>query len=794
MLFSYNWLKQYTPELPDPHTIAKILTTHAVEVEEVRQLGHFTNIVVGRIDSVEAHPNADRLRVCQVSTGDASYSVVCGGSNLSVGMLVALAKVGSQVKWHGEGELITLAPATIRGVASEGMICASVEIGLEKQFPAKEEKEIVDLSSTNVQPGTELSALFGGDALIDIDNKSMTHRPDLFSHRGMAREMAAVFGIHSTLPTAKNLPHDLPKLTVTIEDEQSCKRYIGIEMEVTIGKAPEFMRERLEHCGIKSINNVVDITNYILLDHGQPVHAFDADKIDGGVVVRRAKKGEKITTLDHETRSLDENILVIADSTKPLAIAGIIGGIESSVTKDTTRIILEVAHFDAVVTRKASQQIGVRTDATLRWEKGPSEEMPTYSAPAAIELLQEYADAKILRIVDYYPNPEQRRKLSFTHAAVTRLVGMSIPRQQVIELLERLECVVQTVDAKDSSYTITPPWFRMDLHTKEDYIEELVRLFGVHNIPEQQLAAVLHTPKRDPELAIITTIRKALMTRGCSEVYNYSFYGEELMNKVGLKASAEHLEILNPLSDDLRYLRTSLLPRLLENVVKNQHQRAQLSFFEVGHVYFADREVRQLGIVVTDQHNAYRHVRGLAESLLQELHMPYTVSRSTQTDDCAFWGVYEGGNCMQITIGNTIAGSLGQVSSTVQQAMGIHMPVAFCLLSVPVITTATKIPLHMAALPQYPAIPLDLSLIVAHSTPWADIESVVKKHAQQLLRDITVFDVYTGKGIPEGQKSVSFRMVLQSHERTLEMTEMEALRDGIVQEAAKRFGAILRDK
>jgi phenylalanyl-tRNA synthetase beta chain len=317
MLFSYNWLKEYVPKLPNPKTIASELTTHAVEVEEVRTQSHFDKIIVGKIITVEKHPNADRLRVCHVDGGDATFTVVCGGVNVEAGMLIALAKTGSMVKWHGEGDLIELKPATIRGVASEGMICASAEIGLGEQFPAKEEREILDLSTTNAAPGTPLAQLFGaGDTLIDIDNKSMTHRPDLFSHRGMAREMGAVFSVPVKIPPTKPLQKTAAKLRVNIQDTQACRRYMGIEMDVTVGPSPDFIRQRLEACGMKSINNVVDITNYILLEFGQPVHAFDAEKIDGHIVVRRAKKGEAIATLDHEAHTLDSHILVIADEKK----------------------------------------------------------------------------------------------------------------------------------------------------------------------------------------------------------------------------------------------------------------------------------------------------------------------------------------------------------------------------------------------------------------------------------------------------------------------------------------------
>jgi phenylalanyl-tRNA synthetase beta chain len=795
MLFSYNWLKEYVPKLPDPKTIAHELTTHAVEVEEVRSTGNFDNIVIGKIESVDPHPIADRLRVCQVSTGDENFRVVCGGSNLAVNQLIVLAKVGSRVRWHGEGDLIELKPATIRGVESQGMICASVELGLQEKFPAKDDHEIMDVTgASGAKPGMGLDALLGGsDTMIDIDNKSMTHRPDLFSHRGMAREMAAVFNVDLQLPTEKALHHTTKNLHVELQDSAACRRYVGIEMNVTVGQSPDFIRQRLESCGIKSINNVVDITNYILLEYGQPVHAFDADKIDGNLVVRRAQKGESIATLDHLTHKLDENILVIADNTQPLAIAGIIGGTMSAVSNETKRIILEVAHFDAFVTRKASQHVGVRTDGTLRWEKGPSEDMPTYSAPRAVELLQQHADGEVVSTIDLYPKKHKRESVKLTASALQRLAGIEIPKKEVVALLERLECEVQVSSGKDTTYTVTPPWFRMDLHIPEDIIEEVIRLYGINRIPEQPLVATLRTPVREPELVTIAAARNALANMGCTEIYNYSFYGQQLIDAVGLQADKEHIEILNPLSDDLTHLRVSVLPRMLETVARNQRHSTDLAFFEVGHTYFADREVRQLGIMIMDKQNAYRRVRGIVESLLQQFRLPHTTTAITKTAECEFWGMYEDGHALRIDVHGAIAGTMGEASATVTQKLGIDTPVAFAVLSIPVLTTAQRNTMRLEPLPEFPSIPLDLSLVVDAQATWGDIETIVRKHAETLLANLNVLDVYTGKGIPEGKKSIAFRMIMQAPDRTLEMGDMEKLREKIVAEANKRLGAILRE-
>lgn len=795
MLFSYNWLKEYVPELPTPEEVMQQLTVRSVEVEGIHSAAKaWNNIVVGEIKSVEKHPNADKLRVCQVDAGESTEQIVCGGSNIELGMKVVLARVGAQVKWHGKGDLVTLAPVKLRGVESNGMICSSDEVGLADRFPKASEKEILDLSSLSVIPGTPLAeALKMNDVMIEIDNKSMTHRADLFSHYFMAREMAAVFDVSvkdviSELPA---LPETSSTVPVKITDPKECRRYLAIKMTVAVGKTPEFIAERLHACGMKSINNVVDITNYVMLELGQPLHAFDADAVTGTIQVRRAKADEVLAALDHTDKKLNEHVLVIADDQRAIGVAGVIGGMHSGVTEKTTRIILEIANFDPVVVRRSAQRVGVRTESALRFEKGPTPELVKYAAQRAVQLLLEYAGATIVSVNDAYPTPIQPAPIELSLSFLKSLSGKKWAAKEAMNVLQRLGCDITQSNSR--ILNVTPPWFRKDLNIPEDIVEEVVRIAGIDQIPEQKLSGVLEVPHSDKELHWVNAIKEQLRGMGLFEVLNYSFYGEALIKKVGLLPDKEHLEIQNPLSDEQRYLRVNLLPRMLENVTHNQFLTESVQIFEIGHVYFADREVRQLGIVVSEKQDAFRKVKGIVEALLGELGIVTHSQIIQKTAECEFWSLYAGQRALEINVEKDILGTVGEVDQAVLDYVDIKKPVAFALLSVPVLAKhASKYTMYNTLSP-YPAIPLDLSIIVNDSVAWSAIESLVRHQGGELLKSIQVFDVYTGNKIPEGKKSIAFHLILQSQDRTLEMKEVEQWREGLMKELTNQFGAILRD-
>ncbi|MFA5995293.1 MAG: phenylalanine--tRNA ligase subunit beta [Patescibacteria group bacterium] len=802
MIFSCNWLKEYVKDLPSPKKLLEELTLHAVEVEKVIEpTNNIGNVVVAELLEKRKHPNADTLNIGLFDVGeDKPRQIVFGGKAvLEVGNKLPIALAPTKITGS-----IKIEKRKLRGEVSEGMCCLNSELGI---FNKQAE---VHFFEKNVKTGTPVVNFLDNDYLIDIDNKSMTHRADLFCHVGMAREIAAVFNVPFSLPKLQTFTtKTLKKINITVENKKDCPRYIGVALNVTIGETPNFIKQRLTACNIKSINNVVDITNYVMLEYGQPLHAFAADKISGGIQVRLAKNTESLKTLNDDENTetkLNNNILVIADDTKPLAVAGVIGGKESAIAQTTKRIILEAATFNAVTVRMAAQKIGVRTDSVLRFEKGLATQLPPLAAARAVELLQKYANARITDYTDKYTDYTDKIQINLNFKQLERITGITWEVKQVQAILERLECEVKITKA---SFVITPPWFRKDLQIPEDIIEEIVRIYGVAKLPEQQLAGVLSVPQQQPEFVCTRLLRKQLASLGLTEVYNYSFCGDVLLNKV--ETPVDQVEIANPLSEDLKYLRTSLLPRLLETVARNQVgvetprrgvSTPELALFEIGHVYFADRETQQLAIVVAQpKENSYRVLRGYVEALLQQLHVSYQTELIKQTATCPFWGMYEGKQALSLApkspkggLQEDKIGTVGIVNQTILNNFDIKLNVSFAVLSIPVLAKLATNTFKLKPISAYPAIPLDLSIIVDQTVTWQKIEMIVKQQAGDLLQELSVFDIYEGEKIPAGKKSLAFHMVLQSNERTLAMKEIEQWRDVLVKRLNKELGAELRDK
>ncbi len=789
MIFSYDWLKEFLPAMPKPQELLDELTLHSVEVEEIdKHVVELGNVVVAEMLSVHDHPDADKLHVGSFDVGEEKPRQIVFG-------LIAELKTGDKIP-------VALSPTvlpgnfkikerTLRGELSQGMCCLNSELGI------LDNKEDVHRFESDVPNGTPIiDVLPLGETVVDIDNKSMTHRADLFSHMNMAREVAAVFGKKFSTPSYPALPTGLPEPNIHIEDKEACRRYIGIEMEVTVGPSPDFIASRLRTCGVQVINNVVDITNYVMLELGNPLHAFDAAAItDSAVIVRRAKKGETLKALDNETKKLDESVLVIADAKGPLAIAGVIGGTKSGVTNETATILLEAANFEPLIIRKAAQVVGARTEGAMRWEKGISPELAEVAARRAVELLTEHAHGTVTKIVDRYPTKQESWSVAVPDIEITRLAGYQFTTKQVQDYLSRIECQVKRRGRGDKIvYTVTPPWFRQDLRNGADIIEEVVRLHGVNNIPEQQLVFPLHVGEQQGDLPWIRRVKHALAGMGLLEIQNFSFYGEELMTAAGLSADKDHIELQNPLSEDLRFMRVSLLPYMLETVAKNQRHRAEFGLFEVGHVYFADREVQQLGITMTGGEDSYRKLRAVVETLLAELHIDYTTSIISKSVPCEFWGMYQGNRALRFDVDGEILGTIGLVSDVIRGNLNIDPETAFATISIAAITSHAQQNAQMTPLSTFPSITLDLSILVDEEITWSHILQVIQKRGGPLLRDVRVVEIYRGNKIPEGQKSITCSIDLLSYEETLEMATAEELRDRIMTALGTAVGAQLRAK
>ncbi len=731
MKLSLNWLKEYVDIKESTEEMALSLTMHAAEVEEIKnQAELLDNVVVGKIKEISDHPNADKLKLVKVDAGE-ELQIVCGGTNLKQDALVAVGKIGAKVRWHGEGEPVVLEKAKIRGEESFGMICASDEIGLGEC----EEGEIMILDKGEI--GQDLAeALNLDDKVLDIDNKSLTHRSDLFGHLGIAREYAAITRKKLKAPKLKTPKgKNTYKLKVQVQEPELCPRYMAIVLDqVEIKESPDWMQQRLIAIGMRPINNIVDITNYVMLEYAQPLHAFDYHKLfNHEIIVRSAKQGEKITSLDNKAHKLDESMLMICDAQKPVAIAGVMGGANSEIEEKTKTIVLESASFNKASIRKTARKLGLHSESSMRFEKGPGLVLPEQALMRAVELFQKYASAKVAsKVHDVCAAKLKEKTIKLDLEKLQQVAGVEISLKEVVNILNALGLKTK----KDLKVNI--PLFRTDLNIQEDLIEEVTRIYGYDNIKPQALVGTLEPVEPLVELKWADKIREILSGWGFNETMNYSFQSEE--------PQGEYLELKNPSSEDLKYLRTSLLPGLLKNTELNLNNNFKdLKLFEIGHVYSKPSNEKQvLGFVMTGD-QAFFKAKGVLEELLNKLN---------------------------------ISKDLGEVELVKEN-------ITFVSLDLEEIAKLANTNLKYKKLPKYPPVTIDLSIKIDPKHAWSDIKKEILR-TNKLITKIELFDIY--------KDSKAMHLVFQSLDKTLEMKEVEKFREEIMNKLNKKFNATIRDK
>ncbi len=601
MKVSYDILKKFVtpPHEVSGKELSETLTMSTVEVEDFAdRAAELKHMVVGLVTKVLSHPNADKLKLATVDIGSGEpIEVVCGGVNLKEGMKVAFAKVGARVRWHGQGDWVQLTAAKIRGVESNGMACAADELGLSD--PAAVEHGIMDLSHLKFAPGTPLSDALGEqDIILDIDNKSITHRPDLWGHLGLARELSALWQVPLREPEVPKLKPEIDvPLMVSVKAPAKVVRYMAVAVEgVKPAESPVWLKQALTNLGMRPINVIVDVTNYVMLELGQPLHAFDLKKLASPeIVIRRAKQGEKFVTLDGVERTLDESMLLIADKKHAQAIAGVMGGVRSEVSEKTTSIVLESATFEAVNIRTTAARLGLRTEASARFEKALDPQLAELALSRAVQLLIELCPgAKVSSpVVDVFDNPPAVKAITLSLPWLYKRLGVAIPEAEVVSILERLEF---TVKKKGDELHVTPPSFRAtrDITIPEDLVEEVARIYGYGKIPLSLPPVPPTPPREDAEQVARWRIRDVLTAHGFTETLTYSFVGERVLSEVSpsvysaLNLSPRPLLTLaNPVNQAEPELRPALIPNLVGQAVINAlhlpHQPIQL--FELGRVF-----------------------------------------------------------------------------------------------------------------------------------------------------------------------------------------------------------------
>jgi len=806
MLISKQWLSEFVklPKAVSDADIARAVTLSTVEVEKtIDQSETMDKMVVGLVKTVAPHPNADKLKICQVDVGVFSPAkgeprggdrriaqIVCGGTNVAEGMKVAVALPGSRVRWHGEGDLVELAKTKIRGEESEGMICAGAEIGIEKSNEG--EHEIMDLSGLDVPAGTSLAEALGRDDVIfEIEHKSLTNRPDLMGHYGMAREVAALFRAPLT-PYEPPAPH-APKttkspLTVTVEDKRLCPRYMAVAVEgVKVAPSPAWLRNRLLSCGVRSVNNVVDVTNYVLLELGQPMHAFDADKIGGGNVeirVRTAKNGEKIACLDDATYELTQEDLLITDGRKtPIAIAGVMGGMDSAVTDATTRIVFESANFSPVSVRKTSSRLALRSESSARFEKSLDPEQCELALRRAVQLLRDLCpESRVAsQVADAYPNPPKPVVIEMAASEIAERLGSDIPDKDAMDILSRLG--FSTKGTAKTLLVTVPSWrATKDVSIREDIIEEVARVWGYDRIPSSLPSFPIVAPAQDPVRLLARRLRHALAARfNATEAYRYAFVSPETLRALGLDV-AGHLALANPLADDRPYLVRSLIPNLLESVATNQHMFSTVSLFEIDRVFIGDQDGEEDGqggrLPAQPYHLAVAHsvqgderpfisARAMVEEMLSAEGFAVSFVAVSKPDA---W--MHAGRSAEILVDDKRIGIVAEVVSEAASALGIDRRAAVIEINLSSLSlTPSRLP-AFASLPQFPDAKRDLAFIVDDQIPYAEVEKSLHA-ASPIIVSIELFDVYRGKGVEEGKKSLAVHLVLRAKDRTLASAEAE---------------------
>lgn len=807
MKISHEWLKTLVPIRLAPQKLADGLSMLGLEVERFTDAAErYKGFVVGEVLSCSKHPKADRLTVCTVSVGSEQLQIVCGAPNVAAGQKVAVGRVGATVpknQHDPNGAPFVLGEATIRGVRSAGMICSAYELDLG------DDKDGILVLDPPAKPGTPLASYLGkNDVIYEIEITA--NRGDWLSHLGVAREIAALTGAKVKLPVPKVREiRDTAQssVKVAIQDRKQCGRYVArVIRNVTIGPSPAWMQERLRAVGVRPINTIVDVTNFVMLETGQPLHAFDYDRIAGGtIIVRGAGEGERFTTLDGQERTLREGALLICDAERPVAIAGVMGGQNSEIDETTKNVLLESAWFDPVSIRRTAKMLGLSTEASQRFERSVDIEMAEYASLRAAALLQELAGGEVLKgSVDAYPAGPSRRKPRVVRLSVTRanaLLGTSIAPGAMAALLKRLGMNVRN-EGRDI-LGVTVPTFRSDLAGEVDLIEEVARMYGYDKIEVKTDVRVGLVAGMDKEFA--DEVRDFLVGAGFQEIMTNS-----LQNKGhATLGEGTPVEVLNPVSVDMQMLRTSLIPGALDVLQHNFNRGAKgLRLFEVGKVYRRDpakspetleafrEEARVLMILMGDHFNQHYSeagrkydmldLKGEVEAFLKEFFLDkYRLIQYDTEDPLSVHG-------LSIEISGTYTGRLGSLRKELTSSFDIDEDVYVAELSLDIAAPFRIYGKKFASLPRFPVVTRDLAFVVDEGLPQGRVAEAIRESGGSLLQRVVLFDLYTGERVGSGKKGLAYSLEFQPVDRTLTDEEVNGSISAIIRHVEATCGARLR--
>lgn len=792
--------------------MGEVLTSAGLEVEAIEKVeaipGGLLGVVVGEVLTCEKHPDADRLRITTVNLGEGEpVQIVCGAPNVAAGQKVLVATVGTKL-FPSSGEPLTIKKGKIRGAESLGMICAEDELGLGQSHDGI---MILDANATVGTPAAKFLNI-AEDYCIEIG--LTPNRTDAFSHYGVARDLAAALanmeGIERVpfklyFPQSNVISGKGNPVKVEVENSEDCPRYAGVVIEnLTVAPSPKWLQERLSVIGVRPINNIVDITNYIQHELGQPLHAFDLNKIEGQTIkVRRAIQDEAFVSLDNESRKLHSDDLMICDVKKPMCIAGVFGGADSGVSENTTSVFIESAYFNPVVVRKTAKRHALHTDASFRFERGADPNMVMPALQRAVDLIKEIANGKVAsEVIDIYPNVIQKAVVPFRWKNATKLIGQEIPKERIKAIFQSLE--MNIINENQDGVELEIPNYRADVTREADVIEEVLRIYGFNNIdfPKGLNSSLSYAPKPDSE-RLQHKVANILAAKGLNEIMGMSLTKLKYAHLVDERLYAEDsaVKILNPLSQDLGIMRQSLLWGGLESIALNQnHKSPDLRLFEFGKTYHKFEsgyvESYKWGLWLTgrkspeswnntNENVSFVDVLALVESICNALGVHGYSSQAGNS------GLFD--ECLELKLGKHVIAHVGKVNAKIQKSFDIKLPVFYAdIYWESLLNLMPKKAIQYKPADKFPAVRRDLSLLVDLQVKYADIEKVAFESERKLLKEVGLFDVYEGKNLEAGKKSYAVRFVLQDSSKTMTDQQVDAAMQRVSKALDEKLGAKIR--
>ena len=810
MQVSIKWLHDYIDFTETAEELADKLTMAGVPVENVIRADEgLEKVITGRIEKLEPHTNSDHLQICTMNVGqDKPIIIVTGAQNVAEGQIVPVAMVGAHLP-NG----LKISKGKLRGVVSMGMLCSAGELKLDLTKLTDEEKDGIYILPADTPVGIQVKDVLGLDDVV-LEFELTANRGDCFSVFGLVREVAVLTGNTPKWPVIQAKEDDEAKaaelIRIGIEAEDLCDRFSArVLKNVRIAPSPEWMQQRLEGAGIRAINNVVDVTNFVMVELGQPMHAYDYDEIAGkSLTARRAAAGEELHTLDDSTRRAKGDELVIADSEKAAGLAGVMGGLETEVTEKTTTVVLEAASFNGPSIRRTSRACGLHSEASGRFERGVDVTKTERALERAAQLLQDMGACTVTRgIVDVYPAPKDVTRVAFTTAQINRRLGTELPGTKMAEILESLGFGVEA--AGGDSYLVTVPSWRNDVTYMEDLSEEVARIYGFDNIQSSTPYGSVMQGRQSERQNFVDRIKAVLTSLGMDEELSFAFTHPSMFDKLNIPADSElrkAIPIMNPLTDEYPLVRTTLLSSIFENTARNfSRKNEDIRLFEVAPVFYPKAlpvteqpdEVLKLAGLITGRRSSvgwnqsnelvdFYDLKGIVEELLANLSISkYTVETGEH------YAMHPGKTAV-FKKGREVIATLGEVHPAVAEALGITKKMYIFEMDVATLMKYTALNFHYEALPKYPAISRDLAVLVDAAVEAGAIEKTIAKNAGKHFKGVCLFDVYTGKQIGEGKKSLAFTMQFQSKDKTLTDEEADTAFQNILTAVQKEYGAELR--